>query len=764
MKISKFELVFLLVSIWILPLAALAQGSNPLPGSAGFRIPQEMSGEFEVQVQEKGGWIKAGSASYDKYTRAQSINLGLQPAGKDEVTIRILKDGGGKAHLDAVLLGGKAPKKVNGAGEDALRKVSSQDNDLLNYSEGLEITFAPATGNPELLLAARIEPERIPEMPVAFPASNAYRPVDDYSDFYSYQFGSRTGAYQIDGQLEEPADSKPFIKVWTIPGSGHPNGYTYFWVRNDEENLYVAIDSTPDNTDDGDVDYAIVHIKTGTGVKDFKVTVPDNQWGQPGFIYTDKVSYQHKTYEFRIPREELAAASAKTDRIKLAFSIYGTETPQNQSNPNLVYIKADNRYLLCFNNNANYVYCRFLNRGGDPTSGYIQISRYGYKFYQPQIARDNGRNRSLIVWLDSSGTIYGQILKDNGRLFDHNGDESGNTGDNFVIAGNPPPAPPNNPFVAGTVDGNLGPPSVGFDSVNGVYLVVWAQDYNIQGQFLSPAGKKLGSSFLIHSAKDGYGFYPALIYDSELQRFLVAFHLDANLNKQTKVVGQMVRYPEGILTRWFQPGADLFEISSDISSIGQKPQIALDKAGYKLLVVWMSGAGSIVAQSDIAPFPVPDNGVILGQMMSTLGIPLTRDPWLGLDNFVICNNAALQFNPSVAFGNAQQMYLVAWQDDRDHRVPAPAPGYLVTADGAYDIYGQLVDANGNLVLTGSRENFEIISDEQIIKQAALRLTGSLQDPSLAYNSANDVFRVAFSFTELFNSAAEYIYTTRVKSP
>ena len=65
------------------------------------------------------------------------------------------------------------------------------------------------------------------------------------------------------------------------------------------------MDFTPDNTMDGVKDYAKVYAKTAEGLKEFKVSVPETGWGSPGFAYTNKASYQHKVYEFKIPFSQL---------------------------------------------------------------------------------------------------------------------------------------------------------------------------------------------------------------------------------------------------------------------------------------------------------------------------------------------------------------------------------------------------------------------------------------------------------------------------
>ncbi|HHV71592.1 MAG TPA: hypothetical protein GXX38_03135 [Clostridia bacterium] len=204
-----------------------------------------------------------------------------------------------------------------------LAKLSRQDFDVLNLDEkGLELDF-PA-GSTVLTLVARIEAKVISKIPFQFPLENCYKTIGMDSAFYTYQLNSQPGKINVDGKIDEVKEITPFFAEYVYPGSGHPEGYIYNWVMNDEENLYVVFDVTPDNTMDGDKDYAKVYVKTAAGVKEFKVSVPETKWGQAAFIYTDKVGYQHKVYEFAIPLTEIGANQGEID---LAFAAYGTMAP-----------------------------------------------------------------------------------------------------------------------------------------------------------------------------------------------------------------------------------------------------------------------------------------------------------------------------------------------------------------------------------------------------------------------------------------------------
>ena len=130
--------------------------------------------------------------------------------------------------------------------------------------------------------------------PFQFPMVNLFRPIDERAMFYSYKL---TGASRRGTDLYE----KLLFKEYCRAGSGHPNGFTYGWVGDDAENLYVRLEFTPDNTLGGERDYAAVHVKTESGIKTYKVSALKRKLGNSEFTYTDKVDYQHKVYQFKIP-------------------------------------------------------------------------------------------------------------------------------------------------------------------------------------------------------------------------------------------------------------------------------------------------------------------------------------------------------------------------------------------------------------------------------------------------------------------------------
>lgn len=305
-----------------------AQSLFPLPSSLSLLTGPHLNGELTVEVFHAGAWHPVGNPPYDQFLAERQLDLPALPL-TGQVQVRITHAGDTAAHVDAALIDGHAPSGVGGTAEDAalaLNKLAACDYDVIDVQgRTVVLTFDlqdPATA---LALTARIEPERIIKIPFQFPPENLYQEMSASSSFYTYILDSQPGALQIDGDLGDEGLTTAFFQEFCRTGTGHPSGDTYGWVRNDDRNLYVALDFVPDNTVDGDADYAKVYVNTPDGLRVFRVSVPEQQWGVPGFTYTGRAVYQHKTYEFKIPLAEIGLADPRPgDEIALAFAAYGT--------------------------------------------------------------------------------------------------------------------------------------------------------------------------------------------------------------------------------------------------------------------------------------------------------------------------------------------------------------------------------------------------------------------------------------------------------
>ena len=240
--------------------------------------------------------------------------------------------GGGAAHIDAIQLGGKAPSVMTGCRDiHIMKKVGRKDHDIIDaFDKEFDLKFTGLGNDKTLKLTARVEPEIISKTPFQFPYANLYKKIDETARFYTYNLKFSEGG-QIPDTLQNNDPNKPFFKQYCRTGSGHPDGFTYGWVSNDDHNLYVKIDFTPDNTMDGDKDYAGVHIKTAKGLKTFTVSMKENDWGSPDFTYTSNAKYQHKVYTFTIPLREIdLSPSGGSQDVQMAIAAYGTASPARQ--------------------------------------------------------------------------------------------------------------------------------------------------------------------------------------------------------------------------------------------------------------------------------------------------------------------------------------------------------------------------------------------------------------------------------------------------
>jgi uncharacterized delta-60 repeat protein len=328
MKYKKVLVICLLIAIMV-----LLGITKFIPLQSVSAEQGEKNGFLVIFLYQQGQWQPLETLTYDKILSEQHIDLSSYFSSETQVTLRIQHIGKTAAHIDAALLDGVAPQMVYGAEEDttlALHKLSKVDYDLINArAKTLTLVYAKLKGQSAVFsLTARIEPDEISQIPFQYPLANLFQEMTTNSYFYTYHWDDHPGSLTIDGNLNDEGLGTPFFKEFNKTGSGHPDGYTYGWIFNDNQNLYVAIDFTSDNTIDGNKDYAKVFVNISSGLKEFKVSVPDYEWGKPGFIYTPWVTYQHKVYEFIIPLKELGITEiVKGEPLSLAFAAYGTATP-----------------------------------------------------------------------------------------------------------------------------------------------------------------------------------------------------------------------------------------------------------------------------------------------------------------------------------------------------------------------------------------------------------------------------------------------------
>lgn len=307
-----------------------------LPATA--TVENEGAGEpqgYKILIKGKSGWTARETVHFSMNFEEKVLDVTrFLPDVDGEYKIRVQHGPEGMANLDSLFLNSNGkimkPEKVFEVGKQAslIKKLGKSDFDVINaHGKTIEVHFANPGTSPKALrfsLKGREEnPNKIPGGPCAYPSS--LHPKGDNSNFYDYSINQNYGSINIDGLLK-PEDKlgKPLFKSFTKPISGHPDGYLYTYLKNDENYLYGAIDFTSDNTFDGSADFSAILVKTPKGVKRFKVSVGETKWGKPGFMYTDKVAYQHKVYEFKIPLDELGILKPEEKPLQLAFLAYGT--------------------------------------------------------------------------------------------------------------------------------------------------------------------------------------------------------------------------------------------------------------------------------------------------------------------------------------------------------------------------------------------------------------------------------------------------------
>jgi len=696
MKKRAFLLTVVLAALVMFP--ALAQASpevTPLPRLGIHSIDtMRPNGEYVIFVLTGTRWQEVGTLSFDRFFRERELDLGpyLSSSGQKAVRVRLVQRGGGAAHIDSVFLGGLMPTEVKVKGYNArfaLKKVSQTDYDVLDaFQKNCEVVF-PSQGHDAVLrITARVEGTEISTTPFQFPRENLYREMTSGSRFYPYTLSSGAGAQE------------PFFKEYSRTGSGHPSGYTYGWVKNDEKNLYVTIDFTPDNTMDGDKDYAMVYAKTSQGLKEFRVSVPERRWGRARFTYTDTVAYQHKVYEFTIPLHELGVKDVGKEKdLLLAFSAYGTAGPGDHQ-PSLAYDPENNRFLVVYfkvdgSGTVYDIYGQLLSPDGTAVGPEFAVSNAVNNQQYPSVAYDSVNQRFLVVLQDfrngSDTDIYGQLVNADGSLYG-----AGITsGVNFTIS---------------NAVGYQYNPSVAYDSVNQRFLVAWmdyrsGSSYDIYGQMVNADGSLYGAgitsgvNFTVSNALN-YQYYPSVAYDSVNQRFLVAWQDERNGNND--IYGQLVNADGSLYGAGITSGVN-FTISNALNA-QYAPSVAYDSVNQRYLVAWYdyrSGAWDIYGQV------VNADGSLYGAGI-TSGV-----------NFTISNALGYQQSPSMAYDSVNQRFLVVWQDERN---------------GPSDIYGQVVNADGSLYGVGitSGVNFTISAT-----------SSNKFDPAVAYNPLCSSFLVAY---------------------
>ncbi len=246
----------------------------------------------------------------------------------------------------------------------------------------------------------------------------------------------------------------------------------------------------------------------------------------------------------------------------------------------------------------------------------------------PAAAYNSDHDQYLVVWADSRpGTsdqdIYGQIFSSSGIP----------QGDNFPVSD----------AVSRQTD-----PFVAYNATDHNYLVAWRDlrnptNWDVYGQIVNADGTLSGANVDINTDEDAQ-YIRDLIYDPNANHYLVVW-VDAG---DDRVEGQLLDNTGGLI------GTNAFPIAAG----GDDPRATYNSHRNSYMVVYKQGG-------DISGQAIAADGTLSGSA------------------FVICDDAAAQSYPNLAFNANTQEYLVAWQDMRND------------ATNGTDIYGQRMDQDGN---------------------------------------------------------------------
>jgi hypothetical protein len=707
------------------------------------QLPLKPKGEFIVSVWREGTWREAGTLAYDRFIKEKSLDLSPYLAGAEEARVRITQRGGGAAHIDSVRLGGFPPERIaGGEAERSSTKLARLDHDLLDAAgRSFEVTFPSARADSTLTLAARVEGLKVDTSAFHFPGDNRFNEIGPSSRFYTYRMDSAAPprAEQGGEPWRAAMKDRPFFKELSATCSGHPDGYTSGWVSNDGENLYVTLDFTPDNTCDGDKDYAAVHVRCAGQVKEFRVSEPEIRWGRAHFTYTAGVDYEHKVYEFVIPLGELGDAG-RNGSLRLAFSAYGTAAKADLI-PAMAYCPDTNQYLFVasaeVDDDQDIVGFILDNQGTVVNS--LHICAIAGPQYCPDVAYDAASGRFLVVWqhFDDSQPqldydIFGQLVNNDGSLY----------GTNFAIASN-------------TLWQET--PAVANDSIHHLFFVVWAESLyensdimgllvDSEGQLIGPttADRADGSRVMRRAepggkaADDGYFIIcdadhrqrdPDVAFNAFHDKYLVVFQAEYIVEAAgVRIQSQAQEEEYGIGGKYIDydgsySGSEDSEYFFDIADpwcYAYYPAVAADPVNGLFLVVWQDDFSEEEYSANLAAQPLQEGGWRIYGRLVQAEVVYPVDENLAISS----NNPQGNINAALAFDSANENYLVVWKGS----------GEWNGDDYPDTIFGQLVPADGDL---DPDEPDEILADLSVVYRAA---------PCLDFNSLCANFLVGWETT------------------
>jgi hypothetical protein len=209
--------------------------------------------------------------------------------------IRLTQSGTDTAHLDEVILDGNIPVSIIDRSTDTEldpAKLSQSDYDVIDAAaRTIEITWS----KPGRFLVVTAVEENLIGGPIMWPRSGCL-------------------TYTLGGMQT--------FSQYIIPTSSHPASTYNAKFTTTTDDLVVYLDATGDNTLDPDGDWAELRVITPDETKKFRISDSETNWGTSTFEYTNEVLWQHKTYRFNIPLEEIGLSQGEDMQFQIAY--YGT--------------------------------------------------------------------------------------------------------------------------------------------------------------------------------------------------------------------------------------------------------------------------------------------------------------------------------------------------------------------------------------------------------------------------------------------------------
>jgi len=283
----------------LFPAAAVGAGSS----ENGFHISQ-WTGETWEEIHQHQFQVQYGTEAFtvgvvDGKVALRVVQVGTPFADVDQISLMV--DGEELTPEYA---------RYTESGQGVLEDILELDhNVVIAHEQEIEVSWDVPAGYGSVTVSLTAN-EYGHGLPLHFPDTGCA----------TYAMGSNTGSITVDGLITETDGTVPLYSPYWQPSSGHPDGYTYIYVCDDEEYVYFSLDVTGDNTNEYGEDWAEISILRPDGsAQAFRIDDYDTTWGMSGFGFTSKVSYKHQAYEFAVPKSVIGNKD-----IKFNLDYYGT--------------------------------------------------------------------------------------------------------------------------------------------------------------------------------------------------------------------------------------------------------------------------------------------------------------------------------------------------------------------------------------------------------------------------------------------------------